>query len=421
MSELINKINNLAYTYPLPNHTELFSNLENKEIYIKNTWLSVPKNLLTLISGFIEHKKTHGSLIEKQFYQGMKVKDFIVRLLEKRALTFTGCADSYNLRNWRNSGQKQNNRGIGHWDKIGTDKETFPLLLKDYISYDEIEISAFLTLSCFTPFINNGSRHNCGRQDPDEIFQKEGIYMGQVGARFQVHKHMEWRYMIIDSAQNTIKNGYGPNNTSPKGLFLKLWADFYNVDHFPTYDEAMDNKLKYFVGNPNSSSHLNKEVYKQRVKANAIVFLEDANYRAKLANKKAYCHITGLGLGVWAINCKIQQTITKNAYIELFNDLKLEHISDVYFAWFSDIDQSEFPTRVNNIKIDFGRREPAEKLNNENLLLVANWAWDANSYVGNEYWEGFLGTSADPAAVCCSFVGYLGNPDLFKINNIHSW
>ena len=44
--------------------------------------------------------------------------------------------------------------------------------------------------------------------------------------------------------------------------------------------------------------------------------------------------------------------------------------------------------------------------------MVALFAWNGNSYVGNEYWAGMLAASGDPAAACCSFIPELLNPDI---------
>jgi hypothetical protein len=405
----MNKISQLSYKYPIPDQNILFENIIDKKKYLKSTWISVPEKLLKLINGFLKHKCEYGSLVEKKFYRLMTEKELILRLFEKRPLTFTGFADCYSLKSGTN--------GIGNWDTIGTDSECEPLVLANYMSYDEIEISAFLSFSCYTPFINNGSRYNAGKQDTE--FHPEGIYMGQIGARFQVHSHMEWKYMIVDSSQNTEKNGYGKNNNSVAEKYLKLWADFYNVEYFPTYTEAMENTQKYFGGNPDT--YLNIDVYKQRIKYNAAVFLEDANYRAKMFGKKAFCHAVGLGLGVWAINKKLQQDITVKVYMDLLTERELTNISDLYLAWFFEIDNENSSKSINGINIHFGKREPHEPLQDPSKLLVCNWAWDANSYVGNEYWDGYLGSSGDPAAACSSFVAYFGNPDLYHIRSVRAW
>ena len=404
--------------YPIQEHTQLFNQLPYKEIYIENTWLLIPKRIIKLLHDFIAFKNLHGSSVEKEVYHSMTEGQLIRRIFEKRAVTFVGSDDSYTLRD--------GSRGIGHWEDVGTDYEGGKVILKDYLSYDEIELSAFVSLSCFTPFLNNGSRHNCGSVVQER--QPNGVYIGQIGTRFQKHNHMDYRFMMIDPDQNTRENGYGPDNTSIKGQFLSLWANFLGVNYFPTHDEAMQDPDKWLGRKPTASqssiAHLNIEVYRRRVGINAEVFLKEANDRAQKLNKKAFCHAVGLGLGVWAVDRKLQQHITVEVHLDILNSSNYDHISHLYFAWFNDVadcDEISWPNQINGVQIHFGQREPAEPLEDPNLLLVANWAADANAFVGNEYWDGFLGSSGDPAAASCSFIAYFGNPYLCKIDEVHTW
>lgn len=74
----------------------------------------------------------------------------ITRLITNRPLAFLNGCDDYLLR----TGE----RGRGGFDNIGTIKQKEPLTLNNLLSYDEMQLSALLSVSVQTDFINDGGR-----------------------------------------------------------------------------------------------------------------------------------------------------------------------------------------------------------------------------------------------------------------------
>lgn len=392
---ILNNIANVSYDFPTKsNHPQIFD-YKDVEKWAKNSYpLTVQYDKMNkLIKSFIKHKRNYGSSIEKEFYKNIHPIDLINRLIKKRPLVFMGKGDRWVL--------KDGTAGFGKWTNIGKNNKLHSL--KDYMSYDEIQLAVFISMSTSTPFINNGSRQNCGKVS--DAHESEGIYIAQVGARFQERFLMEWKHMIVDPEQNTKENGYGKNNGGNKSL--KMWSDFYEVDYFPLYTDIKGENERFKCIDGYRFMYLDTLVYKKRMKINALVFLQEANNRAKQFGKKAFCHVVGLGLGVWKIS-SLQTDLFIEAHLELLQEYEFPNIHTIYFSWMN------YSKSLQNysINIEFGKREPADPLNNTNLLLVANYAWDGNSYPGNEYWVGSLGSSGDPAAACCSMIPYLQNPDI---------
>ena len=75
-----------------------------------------------------------------------------------------------------------------------------------------------------------------------------------------------------------------------------------------------------------------------------------------------------------------------------------------------------------DITINFSRRDPFDLLEgpDKGKLVVAMFAWDGNSFVGNEYWDGLLSASGDPAAAACSNIPELLNPDVNSMVRGHN-
>ena len=86
--------------------------------------------------------------------------------------------------------------------------------------------------------------------------------LGQVGARFERVARMEWRHCLVDDVQNTVANGYGPDDRAldtaaasdgasrpsrHDRAMLRAWASFYGLSHFPTFAEAAADTSGRFV------------------------------------------------------------------------------------------------------------------------------------------------------------------------------
>jgi len=404
-----------------------------------------------LIRDFLAYKTQSGSAIEKKLYENMSEEAFVTRLLTNRPLMFLNPNDTYLLRDGKSRGQSNG----ACFELIGTDREGTgecyvykatdqrwefdtenQLVLQDYLSYDEMQIAALLGVSVPTYFINNGNRFNEGSLDEThrpttkvinsdfvlQPHQEEGVYVGLVGARFEKPEVMEYAHMYITENQNQAANGYGKNAVGPKAPLFKIWAKFYGIgDYFPTYEDAQTDQSGRFVATKNG--FLDTVVYKKRLELSILPFLKDADARAAKVGKKAYCYVVGLGTGAWAIDGAPQEKYITEVFDEILSHNKFDNISDIEFGWFTQLENSpdqnvggvvndgSYNKAGNNIKIIFSRNNPADPLvAEENKLLVAMYAWDSNSYPGNEYWLGSLAESGDPAAACCSTISELQNP-----------
>ncbi|PSN39812.1 hypothetical protein C0J52_13618, partial [Blattella germanica] len=417
LEELIQNSKQFPKEYPIT--SVLCSNLLennadiNKEIlehHVNSTYPLLHESALHLYIDFLEYKKKHGSKIEKEMYANMTIVDLVQRIVQKRALVFVGRFDHYTLL----SGET----GAGDWEKIGTDEECPPLVLKDCLSYDEVKLSAFLSVTSHSVFINDGNRKNCGVPESVEGTQRHGVVVGMIGTRLAHGPVMEFQEIIVMDEQNTTKNGYG---NSGKDKRKQIWAEFYGVQKLPLYEEVVNSRRE----NRALSSRFKKlhhllyfdnEIYAKRIAIAAETLLLEAESRAAAENKKAYVHVVGLGLGVWLISTH-QDQVYLDAFALCLRNLihALPHISDADFAWFRDNtcggvqDGGIIGEGDNGIKIHFSKRPPHTKLDDPNKLLVVSYAWDANTFPGNEYWDGSLKSSGDPANACSTQVTELHN------------
>eukprot|EP01101_Sappina_pedata_P006569 TRINITY_DN3291_c0_g1_i1.p1 TRINITY_DN3291_c0_g1~~TRINITY_DN3291_c0_g1_i1.p1 ORF type:complete len:472 (-),score=115.20 TRINITY_DN3291_c0_g1_i1:85-1461(-) len=424
--------NTAATKYPFPTSSNRIESIVALHPHFKQYLIDAAKHtrpiihpdLLPLISDFISLKKASGSDIEKGVYQDLTPEQFIDRLIMKRPLMFMTRSDKSILRDGFGK--------IGLFEEVGTPQQHHHVQLADYMSYDEMQFSAFLGVSCPTVFINNGNRGNCAKQSTASLreVEQQGIYVGLVGARFEKANLMESQHILV-SKNSTKENGFGPDadETMHQTQKLRLWARFYQEKtnggfYFPTFQDIdreykSDPEIKKRFFKLRSNNYFNVQLYKRRMRYVAEIFLKDADDRAQEEGKKAYVHVVGLGLGVWEI-CHKQGEWLVDVFGEVLKSVELPHVADVDFSWFPEevVDccgvgngQQVVQPDGSKITLHFSRRNPADKLVGVDAgkLLVASYAWDSNSFPGNEYWGGSLAASGDPAAACCSAIAQLQN------------
>jgi hypothetical protein len=416
----------------------------------------IHNDLIKLIKAFIKHKIKYGSSIEKEYYTTnftelvnnntlirKVISKYINRLLFKRPKTFYMESDQCKFR----TNQKKHNNGVQKYDTIGiTDHESEEnLTLENTISYNEMEIAAMVSMSWKTPIFNIGNRTN-GFEDPkitrNMIKDPFVIYIGCIGARFERKPSngghpdkigkMEYRFMIINEDQNTKDNGYGVVGLSSESQYLKMWHNFFvgGDDNFPVYEDAAYEEALFTsdytkINILGETCYLNNKIYKARMRMSILPFLLEAENRGKVEGKEVYCHLVGLGIGVWAVDAYTQALLLYEIYYEILNEIKFNKIKVLDFSWFPKppelpnkppglpnklTDYEKYEGRIkelinneNKIKIILSRNEPFEQNEDKhNKLIVAQFAWDSNAYPGNEFWIGQLDASGDPAAACCS-------------------
>lgn len=353
----------------------------------------------TFLAGFIRYKIQSGSSKERQFYQNMDVDQLYGRLMSKRPYVFFTDSDKYMTRNLE--------KREGGFEAIGTDREQI-MHLEDYLSYDEMLLSAQLGFVTPTRFINEGGRHNSGIPTFEDGHIEEGYYCGLVGPRMEVRfdslaKRKEDR---MEAALMIIRKGKPSEDPS-------FMASLAGEAKLPSFVEAeADVTGRYIL--MKDGSYFDKKMYKGLMKERLNGFLEMANQKGGI-DKPAYLHLVGIGLGAWAPpqmdgSGVILAQLQLEAYQELIKQMdcaKISHLDFSYFPIGLSIPEEMEDLNGNKIKCLKTNNDPAQATKEkEGKTLVAMFAWDGNSFPGNEYWLGQLSASGDPAAAACSLITY---------------
>jgi hypothetical protein len=414
------------------------------------TRIIAPHNIHILIDSFLTMKRSCGTSAEREIYKNMTIQEFIERLWGIRPWA---CYDAYDSENLLCN--DVNKRGEKNpFENVQNASLTDEVSLKNCFSSAERMVGAFFGISSPTYFINSGERHNKGKIGPENSYEEHGNIAGMIGPCFEKRWLMDWKYMVVDKVQNTKENGYGKDRQDSKenSADLALWAQWYGVSHFPSFEEVEKEekynqesyiKIKYI----NEHIFLNKEIYKKRLTMLLQPFFTAAAQRGQQTGKKIVAQVPGFGLGAWCIDGA--KEVQSRIFIEVCQDIfkgdqfLRSHISDVCFNYFDAIDglgknaqpdpfiQALVPNQINNqkdnntpicfksfnesygINMYFSRDPHAKKLKDkqEGKEVFSGYAYDMTQ-PGNEYYLHKLDDSGDPAAACCSGIVFLQNINL---------
>jgi hypothetical protein len=360
----------------------------------RNTRIIVHPRYPALVQAFLDHKRKHGSDVEKRLYgtsQQWPWQAQIIRLVRNRPLVFMNSADHTVLRDGTAAGALAD-----EWDRVGTDAEARNehVKLADYLSYDEMMLGSLLGVSGPSSFINVGDRYNRGRPDKPGSFEERGVVVGVVGARFERHDRMDSALMQPP-----------PPTPRQHAALTQLFTDFFGARR----DE--------------DAAPLDRAMYRGRMRITVDVLLLEAEAQGRRearGARPAYVHVVGLGLGVWAIDPARQTADYVACFADALDDERVgAHLAHVGTLDFAYIPMSEaLRARLDaaaarrGIAVRVSKRNPAARLAppNDQDVLVVSYAWDGNALPGNEYWQGSLAASGDPAAACMSTISELHNP-----------
>lgn len=373
----------------------------DKEIFQKqaeNVQIILDASTYELFSKFFAHKKAHGNPVERAVYAGLPdVNAFIDRLLKQRPLTFFTSADQTRLRVTPPGtrvplGMARDWNLVGQVDARGNSIEA-NIKMTDYLTYEEMELSALINVSTPTHFINSGDRMNMGKYGPPTQYPMQGVFIAAVGPRFEVPGRMEFRHMALLSSQQ-------PSGVLPTDPISKMWLEYYNIRLAPHVTEYEGTDIKLHI-----------PTYKARLAKSILPILLHGNRLARFSNRHATIRLVGFGLGAWAIAGVNQQGHFHEVVEQLIKENTLESTLKIEMLWMGRTGQSDVVLDKSNhpIMLSFHNGNPADPVS-PGELLIATYAWDGNSFPGNEYWIGMSHASGDPAAASCSTIQELQNP-----------
>ncbi|CRK95983.1 CLUMA_CG009424, isoform A [Clunio marinus] len=418
----------------------MVSSTRSKKSFVKMAQGTRPilsKEIYDLMENFIDYMKNlPGQEGEnyKVIYKDFKAPQLIKRLLMKRPLVFCN-NDDYNV---LRINQPKIQSGKVKWDKIAKNLDKYDEnspYLREYISYDEILLSALVSISTPTYFVSDGSvkKHDAISENP---FLPKGILCGLVGARLRKKAYMEHRFVFPRDSEDD--SFFSVHHTDAFWIG-NVYPEAFPEGRIPTLEEIAE---KMEIYDDIYEEQINVKYLKKRLSFSVIPLIEEGVARGIEYKNKVVVSVPPIGAGVWkgtvpeATICNLIVTAVLDYLDSTFDPKKLEYLCAIYlpvvdmkiYSCYSNknqISSIEVNRKDSSIKIKFKGvtdkqltifnqfRYVAQLLPEEfkSCLIVAAYAWDGNSYPGNEYWIDYL-TSFDPQAILCSNLGQFQNPEV---------
>uniref|UniRef100_A0A6U8P674 VWFA domain-containing protein n=1 Tax=Eutreptiella gymnastica TaxID=73025 RepID=A0A6U8P674_9EUGL len=386
-----------------------------------------------LVKDFLWVKLRHGTPEQKAVYAGLfdskgVATDRVEKALYQRLLTKRPVCCWLGLESNLLQGTSTEGWGIADHRHVGTCREKYPLKMDRVLSYEEMQIAAFLGLASGTHFVNSGSHFEAAYVAQPGTHQPAGVLIGVCLPRADRPGCHDWPHVVVTPAQNTLANGYGRAalacpRPSPAQRLLNVWAKFYRVGdvdrsrfHFPSWEEAKACTVEgTYLPLPSSEGFINVPVLQQRLRLVLEPFFLEANERAKAARSKAFVHVSPFDLthhGEALLEPETQGRLFAEACMALLQSLALPHVADIYFAGFQGLaPPPQVPSPAGHaIRLHTGERSLADPVPDPAALLVGLYPLPSNALVGNEYWLGLYSMSATALAAACSTIPQVHNP-----------
>jgi hypothetical protein len=191
----------------------------------------------------------------------------------------------------------------------------------------------------------------------------------------------------------------------------ELWEKFYATQGEP---EWIPNEYSWI------QTKLHSERFCRRIERVLEPAIVGANQTALSQGKKAVVSLVGIGLGVWAINKVKQREIFNKVVRDIIARRDLTGIDSFDMVYLCEPAQDGIQTVIDatgrSIALKYTHDNPVHVVGPGKILFTM-YAWDGNSFPGNEYWASMLQASGDPAAACCSTIPQLQNPFINKCLN----